>query len=257
MVFNEPGPTRFDLRWTMFGTAVRVHPFFWLFSIFFEASALQIGFHFFLIAVACVFVSLLVHEFGHVWAGQYFGSHGRIVLHGFGGLAIGSNGLRERRERIIVSAAGPAAGFVFGGAMYLARWMYLLLSNPEMSRPFVQVAERAPRFGRFDLEVHFAISELIFINIAWGIVNLFPVWPLDGGMISREVCEGTWPQDGLKRSLIISIAAGALAAVHFLLASRGVYLLPIPYGGVYAAILFGLLAFQSYQLLQQVQAGRR
>ena len=40
-------------------------------------------------------------------------SYGRIVLYSFGGLAVGSNRLSVRLQRILVSFAGPLAGFVF------------------------------------------------------------------------------------------------------------------------------------------------
>ena len=34
-----------------------------------------------------------IHELGHVFMGRLFGTDSHIVLHGFGGLAIGSNNL--------------------------------------------------------------------------------------------------------------------------------------------------------------------
>src|SRR6185436_3070814 len=68
-----------------------------------------------IIWIVCVFVSILVHELGHVLAGRLFGSEGHIVLYGMGGLAIGSSALERRWQRIVVYAAGPAAGFLLLG----------------------------------------------------------------------------------------------------------------------------------------------
>ena len=31
------------------------------------------------------------------------------------------------------------------------------------------------------------VWDLLFVNIFWGLVNLLPVFPLDGGQISREL----------------------------------------------------------------------
>ena len=71
-----------------------------------------------------MFVSILIHEFGHVWMGQAFGSRGHIVLYGFGGLAIGSNRLDSRWQRIAVSFAGPLAGFAFLGILFAVLWLH-------------------------------------------------------------------------------------------------------------------------------------
>ena len=61
--------------------------------------------------IACVFLSILLHEFGHVWAGRGFGSDASIVLYSFGGLAVGASDQRLRWQRIIVYLAGPGIQF--------------------------------------------------------------------------------------------------------------------------------------------------
>jgi hypothetical protein len=47
-----------------------------------------------------MFISILVHELSHVLMGQAFGAYGHIVLYGFGGLAVGSNQLNVRWQRV-------------------------------------------------------------------------------------------------------------------------------------------------------------
>src|SRR5690349_12975099 len=81
-VFYEPNETRYDFRWRIFGTSVRVHPLFWLMAVILGYDgAIRLGVGFVLAWVVCVFVSILLHEFGHVWMGRLFGSHGHIVLY--------------------------------------------------------------------------------------------------------------------------------------------------------------------------------
>src|SRR5882724_4686339 len=95
----EPGQTNYDLRFRLFGTPVRVHPFFWLLAAIlgWDLVNLPDGFLFLFIWVICCFLSILLHEFGHVWMGRAFGAHDSyIVLYSFGGLAVGSNDLRQR-----------------------------------------------------------------------------------------------------------------------------------------------------------------
>ena len=81
---------------------------------------------------------------------------------------------------------------------------------------------------------------LLWVNIFWGLINLVPVFPLDGGNVSRQLLLQADPMNGVRRSLWISVIAGALVAIAGLLLLRSIYM----------ALLFGFLAFQSYQALQ-------
>jgi stage IV sporulation protein FB len=58
-MFGTVAPTPYDLRFSLFGIPVRVHPFFWLVSLVMgwspHAPQLMV------VWVACVFVSILVH----------------------------------------------------------------------------------------------------------------------------------------------------------------------------------------------------
>src|SRR5437016_2491445 len=41
-----------------------------------------------------------------------------------------------------------------------------------------------------------AVRYLLWINLFWGLLNLLPVWPLDGGQISGEVASALSPRHG-------------------------------------------------------------
>lgn len=258
----EPNQTPYDLRWRMFGIDVRVHPMFWLVSLIMGMNAG--GLQAIMIWIACVFVSILVHEMGHVVVGQWFGSFGHIVLYGFGGLAVGSNRLHQRWQRIAVSFAGPAAGFLFLGVLYLLLW----ITNPAVFPNYVVIAMRrlglpdewipytlGPPFG--NPMIALVVSFLTLINLIWGLVNLLPVWPLDGGQISREVCQAVSPRSGLNQSLGISMAVAGVLAVHCFMTAAGRELLPLPFGSLYSGLLFGILALHSYQMMQQSRIQER
>lgn len=238
-MFLEPQPTPWDLRWRMLGTPIRVHPMFWLVTAIlgwdFARPAdgggfLQLG-----LWVVCVFVSILLHEFGHVAAGRVFGRQGRIVLYSFGGLAIGSSDLPRRWQRIIVSLAGPGAQLALYGLLI---WLVV------------------PRLLVFDESGHVemwppwsitAVSHLVHINKWWALLNLLPVWPLDGGRVSREVFEWPFGAMGFVYALWLSVLVAAGLAVYSLRPredGRPDY---------YLAFMFGLLALGSFQLLQQLR----
>jgi Zn-dependent protease len=217
--------------------------------------------HKLLIWIACMFVSILVHELGHVLMGMIFGTRGYIVLYSFGGLAVGSNQLADWWKRVAVSFAGPLAGFVFLAVILLG----LRLGAPAHFEKFLRVGGalvgiRVPLDMDTALEIQAhplpplleeTILVLLFINLFWGLINLLPVWPLDGGQISRDFLSFLLPRRGIQLSLGISFLVAALLAINALFAWRGIVLIPYIGGGLWMAILFGMLAFQSFQLLQQ------
>ena len=259
----EPTETAYDLRWRMFGIPVRVHPMFWLMTLLMGQSALRGGIEYLLAWVGCVFVSILIHELGHVVVGRHFGAFGRIVLYSFGGLAIGSNQLRNWKQRVAVSFAGPAAGFLFLGALL---GLLFVVNRPLYGYGVISMAAYLPIPGdllrmlvaRDDAAAAFQeppfalmiVGDLVYINLMWGIMNLLPVWPLDGGQICREICVRINSFNGVRTSLMISLAVSGLFAAFCIVAHLNPAL-RLPFGSVYTAIFFGIFAFQSWQLLQQ------
>jgi stage IV sporulation protein FB len=243
-VFFEPNETAYDLRWRMFGTPVRVHPMFWLIAVVLGYDAtIRLGVGYVLAWVACVFVSVLLHEFGHVWMGRLFGSHGHIVLYSFGGLAIGSNQLARRWQRILVLLAGPG--------IQLVLWGLLVVNDQRITHAFPPVRRES---------VELILDMLLEINLFWPILNLLPIWPLDGGQVTREVCQALAPERGTAISLGISMVVSGVLAVHMLMASRGRPLIPIPYlesGDMFLAFFFAMFCISSFSALQAENERRR
>jgi Zn-dependent protease len=246
-VFLEPNHTPYDLRWRMFGTNVRVHPLFWLVSAALGWSAFSgpggsVGY--LALWVACSFVSILLHEFGHVFMGRAFGADGHIVLFGFGGLAVGSNQLSRRWQRMAVSFAGPAAQLLLWALLWLLVFRLGVLRHvPEAW------------FG----PVSRAFAMLYLINLFWPLLNLLPIWPLDGGQISRDLLEGLLGSRGTSLALGLSLVVAGLLAVHCLMNHLDRQFLPawVPAGGLYGALLFAWLAAGSYMALQAESQKRR
>jgi stage IV sporulation protein FB len=234
----EPERTQFDLHFRMLGVDVRVHPMFWLMSALFGLDTLREGVPYLVFWVICVFVSILLHELGHVFIGRVFGSYGHIVLFSFGGLAIGSSDLRSRWQRIAVYFAGPLAQFILYGLI----WGFLYLDGSWLM------------LGKLPKPVLAGVAYLLFINLYWPLLNLLPVWPLDGGRISREILEWLMPAKGIRVSLGLSVLVAGLLAVNSLVAAARpdqAPLIPFLYaGGMYTALFFGLLALSSFQAMQ-------
>src|SRR5262245_32950585 len=170
-MLGNAAPTQFDLRFSLFGIPVRVHPFFWLFSAVMGWNPRDINLM--LIWIGCAFVSILVHELGHALTAQSFGWQPHIVLYSFGGYAAFQPtwGYTTARS-VLVSFAGPGAGFVLFGIVYGVR--QLLIQKGLL-----------PHEGRQALYLKEFFEDMMLINLGWGLVNLLPVIPLDGGQISR------------------------------------------------------------------------
>ena len=219
MFAAEPAPTQFDLHFRIAGYPVRVHPLFWLMTIMLGArdgDPMML-----LIWVGVVFVSILVHELGHALTMRYCGQDARIVLYLMGGLAIpesavwrGGYGRRARgpRPQILISAAGPGAGFLLAGLVVATVFsvggnVHFFLAYGFLPIPIVILPEAANEYW---LE---CASSLLWVNIFWGLMNLLPVNPLDGGQIAREMLNASDPWQGVSKSLWLSVIVGAVVAV--------------------------------------------
>ena len=268
MLLVEPGRTQLDLNWRMFGFPVRVHPLFWVLTAAMGWNAFRdYGLQYLLLWVVCVFVSILVHELGHAFMGRAFGSASHIVLYSFGGLAIGSNSLRNRWQRIAVSFAGPLAGFLLFGVVLLAVAVFMPQRFGALVDQILGYVGLGRGFGLAEFRptlVVKAVDFLVQINLFWGLVNLLPIWPLDGGQISHDLCTWASPDNGTKAALSISAAVAGLLALNGAVGwLRKQSLIPyIDLGDPgWAAIFFGILAVNCVFVLQQLRqhpgAGRR
>ena len=123
-------------------------------------------------------VSILIHEMGHATAQRSFGARPSVTLTGFGGYTLGP--VQPKGKSLVVTLAGPAAGF-------LAAIVGVLLSQVVAGPALVDTA----------------IEILIYVNVLWGIFNLLPILPLDGGHVAADLF-------GLRNAQYLSLA-GAVA----------------------------------------------
>jgi stage IV sporulation protein FB len=251
MLLSEPPPSQADFHFRVAGIPVRVHPFFWLVTLIMglggegptRPEELVIW-------VVVVFISILVHELGHAFLQRRFGGRPWITLHGIGGLASCNDCDDRPRSQILIALAGPAAGFLLATIVFVvirltgrvAGWM------PSAVQPagvfglpllggllFFEPFESTP--------TNLFVLNMLWVNIVWGLVNLLPVYPLDGGRVAREVLTLRQPRRGIIWSYQLSMATGAAMAVYGLLA----------WGSLFVAVMFGYLAYMSYQALQAYQ----
>src|SRR5262245_56270395 len=109
------------MTFSLFGFQVEVQPFFWVTALFLGSPILRSDGPkaAILVWIAVLFVSILIHELGHAFAFRRYKVDSTIALHGMGGTTYGRVLLPlGRRQSIVVSLAGPFAGFLLGGLMY-------------------------------------------------------------------------------------------------------------------------------------------
>lgn len=246
MLLQPLPPTRYDLRFSISGIPVRVHPLFWLIALLLGSSGALIEIPIWIIVV---FISILIHELGHALAFRFYGIRSHILLHAMGGLTIPESApwgagwasvSPSPKQEIVISLAGPVAGFSFAALVMLVTTLTggSLITGKLFGFIPLPLTAIMP-FGGAVLSIF--LSMLLWVNVFWGIFNLLPVFPLDGGQVTRNILIQYDPYDGARKSIWISVIAGGMIALY------GLFLM----NSIYIALLFGLLAFQSYQSLQR------
>ncbi len=177
-----------------------------------------------LVWLVVVFLSVLLHELGHAIAVSLFGLTPQIELHGMGGTTSWAQppehpGMRPW-QRIFVSVAGPFVGILVGAVSLVVYARSGHSANPLL---------------------HHAIMDVIWVNLGWGLINLLPTLPLDGGNVMATVLGVLFKNNGARParivSIVVSIAIVALAA---------------RYRQIWIAVLFAMFAYSNFQAYRRV-----
>lgn len=234
MFLQEPAPTRADLNFTLFGFPVRVHPMFWLVTALMawrpgqETPPQEL-----VIWIIAVFFCIVVHELGHAFLARRYGASAHIVLYSFGGLAISHPQSRYMWERVAISFAGPAAGFLFAGLTMAI----IAATGREVQFDWYWIPFRWKTLP--DENLNLLVLDMTFINCYWGLFNLLPIYPLDGGQIARNLFTHYDWRDGLRKSQIVSVIVAVGLAVYLFQQSGG--------NIGFQVMMLGFLAFQNFQ----------
>lgn len=165
-----------------------------------------------LIATLCFFASILIHELAHSLVAMRAGIHiPEITLFIFGGVSRLSEEAPNAKTEFKIAIVGPFVSFalalIFWGILYIVQG-----TQPSMTV--------------------IVLKYLAWINVALGIFNLIPGFPLDGGRVLRAIL---WHKHGsLARATRTAADVGKGFAV-FLMVLGG---LQIFAGGLIGGIWF-------------------
>ena len=183
------------------------------------SAAEWLGFSWVLSYAISVFACVVLHEFGHAVVAQKFGIQvPRIVLLPIGGMAEFDRIPESSRAEILIALAGPMVNallvlLLFAvGVRFPAHWDALVFP--------LTLAE----FGR----------HLLAMNIAMGLFNLLPIFPMDGGRVLRAALS---LQRDHFRATQVSAGIGKVLAVAGILVMFFAFASPHWMG----AVLFGFI----------------
>ena len=241
-MIGEPAPSPGELHFDVLRIPIRIHPFFWLMAAILGFGATQGDPRRLAFWILAVLISVLVHELGHAVVIRKFGWEPRITLYGMGGLASYNAARIDPRIHILISLAGPAAGFALAGLLVGALATAGAPVQFHVGLPYIVWWQLGGFSNRL---LHDFVSYMLFVNIWWGLLNLLPIWPLDGGQITRDLFHLYNRPRALEGSLWLSILCAGGVAIFALTRLDDKYM----------ALFFGYLAWQSYSLLQGYAGG--
>jgi Zn-dependent protease/CBS domain-containing protein len=183
------------------GTAIRIHITFllllvWIGFIYYRQggpdAALQ-G----VVFVALLFLCVLLHELGHVFAAKRYGVNtSDVTLWFFGGIASLERIPERPMEEFVIAIAGPLVNVVIAGVLIL--FLGARFDPDDLSRmqdPAVSM-----------------VAKLAAANIFLVLFNLIPAFPMDGGRVLRALLAIRF---GHARATQLAAAVGQAFAVAF------------------------------------------
>lgn len=222
-----------DWNWSfkafrLFGTDVRIHWSLPAFLIYYVMRAASMPGYtpflillFVLVPMALLFFSVIVHEYGHVFAARHFGQRtDYMILTPIGGMVMVAQG-RTPWSEFVVAFAGPAMNLALaaiGTALYFAIggiW------SPDLFLPIFGDG----LFGRLWAEqryVQMILSDFVQTNVILFLFNvLLTAYPMDGG---RMLLAALWKKRGFHSALVLSckiarVIAGLIALAGLFLAN--------------------------------------
>jgi Zn-dependent protease len=126
-----------------------------------------------------LFLSILLHEYGHVLMARRFGvSTKDIILLPIGGLARLTKLPKRPSQELLVAVAGPLVNVLIA-LLFLPYFFFVFWKNLEINA--------LPLPEAITEDFTFFIPMLFGLNLLLAIFNLIPAFPMDGGRILRAL----------------------------------------------------------------------
>ena len=163
----------------------------------------------------------MIHEYGHALTALIFGQKAEINLVGLGGLTKRQGPKLKRWKEFVIVLNGP----LFGLILFFIGYQLLNIIGQKHSM------------------LHYALEVGVNVNLVWTLLNLLPVFPLDGGHLFRIILEGVFGVRGLKAAFIFSMVLAVIIGLYFFMGHL-----------IIMGAIFFMLAFESYQAWSGVKS---
>jgi Zn-dependent protease len=220
----------------LFGIDLLIHWSFWLLplwvALWWDESQQGLPLWLGMILILCLFVCVVLHEFGHALMAQHFGIRTRsITLSPLGGLAQLERMSKAPWEEFCITVAGPLVNVAIAIVLGVG------LTGIFAAQPALAAT----------LPFEFVLK-LLALNIFLVIFNMLPVFPMDGGRVFRAILAGSL---GMLQGTRVAVGIGTVLAI--LMGAAGLFLLGNPF-----LFLIGLFVmFAGQQELQMLEAEDR
>jgi Zn-dependent protease len=189
----------------------------WLKSFTSLAAYLLLGYFIFpsykiLLVITAI---VMIHELGHFFAMKFFGYNdlGIFFIPLLGAYVSGTKREVSQKQSAIILLAGPLPGIILGSAFYL-------IDNNSTGHYF------------FDI----SLSRIGLLFIILNLINLFPVYPLDGGQLLNRVF---LDEESLWSKVFVFLSAGLMCWFAWSM-----------YSSSHNSLYFSLLLFPLMMLLR-------
>lgn len=178
-------------------------------------------------------VSILIHELGHAVVADRYGLQPAVLIHALGGVTQHARAQTDKQDAIII-AAGPIVQLAVGAVVLIA-WLGAALVVPEIAG---------------NVYLASVLYAFLYVSLFWGLINLAPMWPMDGGKLFRLGLIHLLGLRPLLADQITHVTGVVLAVAAFLLfwSLIGGFILLV-------LIIFGMIAFQNIMALRRGSSG--
>ena len=187
------------------GIDLRVHATFffllaWLALVYYRSSGTVVGAARGVLFTIALFASVVLHEFGHEWAGRRVGVPTRdITLLPIGGVARLEYIPKNPWHELQIALAGPA--------VTVAVIALLAIVLVVLGAPLLIASDAVVTGGSSGI-----LAQLMWVNVYLLVFNLLPAFPMDGGRVLRA---GLALRKGYLRATEIAARVGRAFALLF------------------------------------------
>jgi len=186
---------------------------FMILQLVFSGGPTGIGPRSALTSMAILFISVLLHEFGHIWGARVMGGRGEeILMWPLGGLAF-ADPPRQPWPSLVCTACGPLVNVII---CVITAIVLIVLSRTPGAVPWFPVGAGMKEFLQRAVftsaspTLSFYLFWIFLVNYALVAFNLLLLfYPFDGGRIVQELL---WFKVGYYKSMMFATAVGMVGA---------------------------------------------